>query len=121
VGSVSFRVSARIEEVLSHAWTLAMNCFCSTRSRSESRKFTALLVHVAATRGSALRHSSAFVILLVQDFFKKCTQINLERVVELSDRFRNLEIDSRPAIRFEVKPKGFEAPFLCITTYQRTG
>jgi hypothetical protein len=47
----------------------------------------------------------------VQDFFKKYTQINPQRVVELSDRFRNLEIDSGPAIGFEEKLKGFEAPF----------
>lgn len=100
-----------LEEVLSHAWTLAMNCFRSPRSRCESRKFTVLLVHVvAATPASALRHSSAFAIVLVQDF-KKYTQINPERVIELSDRFRNLEIDSILAIGLEGKPKGFEAPF----------
>jgi hypothetical protein len=64
---------------------------------------------VASTPASALRHSSAFAIQLVQDFFKKHT-INPERVIELSDRFRNLEVDSRHEIAFERKPIGFEVP-----------
>jgi len=36
-----------------------MNCFCSTRPRLLSKKFTVLLMHVvAATPKSALRYSS---------------------------------------------------------------
>jgi hypothetical protein len=59
-------------------------------------------VHVVAlTPTSALRNSSAFAIQLVQDFFKKYTKIDPERVIELSDRFRNLEVDSRLEIAFE--------------------
>jgi hypothetical protein len=54
----------------------------------------------------------------VQDFFKKYTRINPERVIELSDRFRNLEVDSRLEIAFEGKPIGFEVPSYSVYNHQ---
>jgi hypothetical protein len=96
-----------------------MNCLCSGKPSSLSRKFTVLLVHVVpSTPVSALRHSSAFAIQLVQDFFKKYTRINPERVIELSDRFWNLEVDSRLEIAFEGKPIGFEVPSYSVYNHQ---
>jgi transcriptional regulatory protein LevR len=79
-----------------------MNCFCSSRPRPLSKKFTVLLVHVvAATPKSALRYSSTFAIELVQASLKKHTRINPAKVLQLRHRFRNLEIDSRLEIGFE--------------------
>jgi hypothetical protein len=38
-------------------------------------------------------------------------------VTELSDRFRNLEVDSRLEIVFKGKPKGFAAPSHAVFTH----
>jgi uncharacterized protein (DUF736 family) len=38
-------------------------------------------------------------------------------VSELSDRFRNLEVDSKLEIVFKGKPKGFEAPSHAVFTH----
>ena len=96
-----------------------MSCFCSDRPRPLTRKFTVLLVHVvAATPRTALRYSSPYEIELVQNFFKKHTRINPSKVLEVSDRFQNLEIDSRLEIGFEGKSRGFEAPFFAVYNHQ---
>ena len=74
-------------------------------------KIHSLLVDVVvAAPSSALRNSSAFAIQLVQDFFRKYTKFDPERVIELSNRFQRLEVDSRLEIAFEGKPKGFVVP-----------
>jgi hypothetical protein len=39
-------------------------------------------------------------------------------VLELSDRFRNLEVDSRLEIAFEGKPKGFTVPSYSVYNHQ---
>jgi hypothetical protein len=44
--------------------------------------------------------------------------IDIEKVTELSDRFRNLEVDSRLEITFKGKPKGFEAPSHAVFIHQ---
>jgi len=96
-----------------------MSCFCAGRPRPLTRKFTVLLVHVvAATPRTALRYSSPYAIELVQNFFKKHTSINPSKVLELSDRFQNLEIDSRLEIGFEGKPRGFEVPSFAVYNHQ---
>jgi hypothetical protein len=46
----------------------------------------------------------------VQDFLKEHTKIDISKVAELSDRFRNFEVDSRLEIVFKGKTKGFAAP-----------
>ena len=75
------------------------------------KKNSVLLVHVVgAAPSSALRNSSAFAIQLVQDFFRKYTKFDPERVIELSNRFQRLEVDSRLEIAFEGKPKVFVVP-----------
>jgi hypothetical protein len=93
-----------------------MNCFCAGR---DIQKFTVLLVHVVgSTPPSALRHSTPFAIQLVQEFLSKHTAIDSKKVTELSDRFRNLEVDSRLEIAFKGKPKGFAAPSHAVFTHQ---
>ena len=78
-----------------------------------------LLVHVvAATPRTALRHSSAFAIQLIQDFLRKYTKVNPEKVLDLSDRFRHLEVDSRLEIAFEGKPKKFVVPSYSVYNHQ---
>ena len=42
----------------------------------------------------------------------------INKVTELSDRFRNLEVDSRLEIVFKGKPKGFEIPSHAVFTHQ---
>jgi hypothetical protein len=49
---------------------------------------------------------------------KEHTKVDISKVTELSDRFRNLEIDSRLEIVFKGKPKGFAAPSLSVYTHQ---
>jgi hypothetical protein len=76
-------------------------------------------VHVvASTPTSALRHLPAFAVQLIQDFFNKHTKLNPERVIEFSDRFRNLEVGSRLEITFEGKPTGFEVPSYSVCNHQ---
>jgi hypothetical protein len=55
---------------------------------------------------------------LKEDFFKKHTKINPERVIDPSDRFRNLEVDSRLEIAFEAKPTGFEETLYSVYNNQ---
>ena len=96
-----------------------MNCFCAGNSKADVRKFTVLLVHVvAATPRTALRHSSGFAIELIQDFLRKYTKVNPDKVLELSDRFRYLEVDSRLEIAFEGKPKKFAVPSYSVYNHQ---
>jgi hypothetical protein len=97
-----------------------MNCLCSGNAKAaNTRKFTILLVHVvASTPPLALRYSSAFAIKLVQDFFRNYTMFDPDRVLELSDRFRNLEVDSRLEIAFEGKPKGITVPSYSVSNHQ---
>jgi hypothetical protein len=96
-----------------------MNCFCAGNSGAGIRKFTVLLVHVvAATPRTALRHSSAFAIQLIQDFLRKYTKVNPEKVIDLSDRFRHLEVDSRLEIAFEGKPQKFVVPSYAVYNHQ---
>jgi hypothetical protein len=84
-----------------------------------TRNVTVLLVHVvAATPRTALRYSSPYAIELVQNFFKKHMRINPSKVLELSDRFQNLEIDSRLEIGFEGKPRGFKVPSFAVYNHQ---
>jgi hypothetical protein len=76
-------------------------------------------VHVVgSTPPSAIRQSTPFAIQLVQEFLKEHTKIDISKVTVLSDRFRNLEIDSRLEIVFKRKPKGFEAPSHSVYTPQ---
>jgi len=80
-----------------------MNRLCSGRRKPDIQKFTVLLVHVVgSTPPSALCHSTPFAIQLVQEFLKKHTEIDIGKVMELRDRFRNLEVDLR---LFKGKPK----------------
>jgi hypothetical protein len=73
-----------------------MNCFYTGNTRAGVREFTVLLVHVvAATPRTALRHSPAFAIKLIQDFSRKHTNIDPAKLLDLSNRFRYLEVDSR--------------------------
>ena len=96
-----------------------MNCFCTDSRKPDIRKFTVLLFHVVgSTPSSALRHSTPFAIQLVKDFFKEHTKVDIDKVTELSDRFRNLEVDSRLEIVFKGKPKGFEIPSHAVFTRQ---
>jgi hypothetical protein len=96
-----------------------MNCFCSGSRKLVIKKFTVLLVHVVgSTPPSALRHTTPFAIQLVQDFLKEHTKIDISKVTDLSDGFRNLEIDSRLEIVFKGNPKGFEAPSHSVYTHQ---
>ena len=96
-----------------------MSCLCAGRPGTLTRKFTVLLVHVvAATPGTALRYSSPYAIELVQNFLKKHTSINPSKVLKLSDRFQNLDIDSRLEIVFEGKPRGFEVPSFAVYNHQ---
>jgi hypothetical protein len=53
----------------------------------------------------------------VQDFLKEHTKIDIGKVSDLSDSFRNLEIDSRLEIVFKGKPKGFAAPSHAVFTH----
>jgi hypothetical protein len=59
-----------------------------------------------------------FAIQLVQDFFKEHTKIDVHKVTELSDRFCNLEVDSRLEIAFKGKPKRFAVPSHSVFTHQ---
>jgi hypothetical protein len=94
-----------------------MNCFSGRRH--DIKKFTELLVHVVgSTSSSALRHSTPFAIQLVQNFLAEHTTIHPSKVTELSDRFRNLEVDSRLETAFKGKPKRFEAPSHSVFTHQ---
>jgi len=72
---------------------------------------------VAATPRTALRYSSPYAVELVQNFFKKHTRIN-PKVLELSDRFLNLEINSRLEIGFEGNPRRFEVPYFAVYKHQ---
>ena len=54
----------------------------------------------------------------MQYFLKEHTKIYIGKVSELSDRFRNLEVDSRLEIGFEDKPKKFEVPSYAVFTHQ---
>jgi hypothetical protein len=54
----------------------------------------------------------------VQNFLKEHTTIGVGKVTELSDRFRNLEVESRSEIVFKGKPRGFEAPSHAVFTHQ---
>jgi hypothetical protein len=68
-------------------------------------------VHVvASTLPSALRYSSTFAIKLVQGFFRKYAKVDPDTILELSDGFRNLEMNSSLEIAFEGKPKGVAVP-----------
>jgi hypothetical protein len=94
-----------------------MNCFSS--HKRDIKKFKELLVNVVgSTPSSALRHSTTFAIQLVQNFLTEHTTIDPRKVTELSDRFRNLEVDSRLEIVFKGKPKRFEAPSHSVFTHQ---
>jgi len=96
-----------------------MNCFCIGSRKPLTQKFTVLLVHVVgSTPQSALRHSTPFAIQLVKDFFIEHTKVDINKVTELSDRFRNLEVDSRLEIVFKGKPKGFDVPSHAVFTHQ---
>ena len=98
---------------------MAVNCFCTDSRKPDIQKFTVLLVHVVgSTPPSALRHSTPFAIQLVKDFFKEHTKVDIDKVTELSDRFRNLEVDSRLEIVFKGKPKGFEIPSHAVFTHE---
>jgi hypothetical protein len=44
--------------------------------------------------------------------------IDINKVTELIDRFRNLKVDSRLEITFKGKPKGFDAPSHSVFTHQ---
>jgi hypothetical protein len=74
---------------------------------------------VASTPLSALCYTFAFAIQLVQDL-RRYTKVDNENVLELSDRFCNLEIDSRLeiALAFEGKPKGFAVPSYSVYNHQ---
>jgi hypothetical protein len=92
--------------------------FFAGSRKADIKKFTQLLVHVlGSTPPSALRHSSPFAIQLVQNFLKEHTTIDVGKVTELSDRFQNLEVDSRLEIVFKGKPSGFEAPSHAVFTH----
>ena len=77
-----------------------------------------LLVHVVGSTPSALRHSTPFALQLVKDFFIEHTNVEIDKVTELSDRFRNLEVDCSLEIMFKGKPKGFEVPSHAVFTHQ---
>ena len=99
--------------------TLTMSCLCLGNCKSDIQKFTVLLVHVVgSTPPSALRHSTPFVVQLVQEFLKEHTAIDIGKVAELSDRFRNLKVYSRLEIAFKGKPKGFAAPSQSVFSHQ---
>ena len=99
--------------------TLAMSCLCWVNRNNDIQKFTVLLVHVVgSTPPSALRHATPYAIQLVQEFLKEHTEIDIGKVSDLSDRFRNLEVDSRLEIAFKGKPKGFAAPSQSVFTHQ---
>ena len=96
-----------------------MNFFCSGSRKPDIQKFTVLLVHVVGSiPPSALRQSAPIAIQLVQDFFIEHTKTDIDKVTELSDRFRNLEVDSRLEIVFKGKPKGFEIPSHAVFTHE---
>jgi hypothetical protein len=96
-----------------------MNCFVLVIVGQTYVKFTVLLEHVvAATPRTALRHSSAFAIQLIQNFLRKYTRVNPEKVLDLSDRFRHLEVGSRLEILFEGKPKKFVVPSYSVYNHQ---
>jgi len=96
-----------------------MSFICTGSRKPVIRKFTVLLVHVVgSTPPSALRHSTRFAIQLVQDFLKQHIKIDIGKVSELSDRFQNLEVDSRLEIGFQGKPKKFEVPSHAVFTHQ---
>ena len=95
-----------------------MNCFCIGSRKPLTQKFTVLLVHVVGSTQSALRHSTPFAIQLVKDFFIEHTKVDINKVKELSDRFRNLEVDSRLEIVFKGKPKGFDVSSHAVFTHQ---
>jgi len=59
-----------------------------------------------------------FAIQLVKDFFIDHTKVDINKVTELSDIFRNLEVDSRLEIVFKGKPKGFKVPSHAVFTHQ---
>jgi len=73
---------------------------------------------VGSTPQSALRHSTPFAIQLVKDFFIEHANVDIDKVTELSDRFRNLEFDARLEIVFKGKPKVFEVPSHAVFTHQ---
>lgn len=75
---------------------------------------------VATTPLLALHYLSAFAIQLVQDLFRRYTKVDSEKVLELGDRFCNLEIDSRLEVAFEGNPKGFAVPSYSDYNYQST-
>jgi hypothetical protein len=54
----------------------------------------------------------------VQEFLSKHTAIDITKVTDLSDRFRNLELGSRLEITFKGKPKGSDAPSHSVFTHQ---
>jgi len=96
-----------------------MNCFCIGSRKPLTQKFNVLLVHVVgSTPQSALRHSIPFAIQLVKDFFIEHTQFDIDKITELSDRFRNLEVDPRLEIEFKGKPKRLEVPSHAVFTHQ---
>ena len=99
--------------------TLAMSCLCWVNRNNDIQKFTVLLVHVVgSTPPSALRHATLYAIQLVQKFLKEHTEIDIGKVTELSDMFRNLEVDSRLDIAFKGKPKGSAASSQSVFTHQ---
>jgi len=105
--------------VLFYAWTLTMIFLCLGSHKLDIQKFTVLLVHVVgSTPPSALCHSTPFAIRLVQDFLTEHTKVDVGKVTELSDRFRNLEVDSRLEIIFKGKLKWFAAPLHSVFTHQ---
>ena len=71
---------------------------------------------VAATPRTALRHSSAFAVQLIQDLFREYTKIDPDQVLDISDRFQHLQLDSRLEITFEGKPKRLIVPSHCLKT-----
>jgi hypothetical protein len=74
-------------------------------------------VHVVgATNREALRDLNLFALKIVQDFFRKYTKIDPQRVAEFAHNFEHLAIDSRLEIAFEGKPKGFDAPSYKVFT-----
>ena len=54
----------------------------------------------------------------MQEFLKEHIDVDIGKLTELSDRFRNLEVDSRLEIAFKGKPKGFAAPSQSVFNHQ---
>jgi hypothetical protein len=96
-----------------------MNCFCTVSRKPHIQKLNC----VASTYGGFYPSISpstfdTFRDTISKDFFVEHTKVDIDKVSELSDRFRNLEIDSRLEIVFKGKTKGFEVPSHSVFTHQ---